>query len=507
MNLINTKLSIAAIAAIFAGIIAFPQAAQAQTTAEVAPAPKDAPAAQAASGTAPVDIENMNLKVVGQEGSAKPVNVQQEVNQEEVIAKVGNTEIKIKDITAKLESLPPWIPRDAIKRDEKLKILDRLVKEVMIDLEIKEKKFEDDAKVKDVIAEIVKKIEFQNFIENEIKNNIKEPSEADIKDFYDKNAARMNGAPLEQAKPQIVQFLKNQKAEDYFNPFLKKLCADYELKTDEAAIQKIKTLDKLEEKDLSTEIFKMKGGGVTLGDVKKLVNVDKIMNPGKPMANFQDDKVLGVIVDNILKSAILTKAAVEAGFTAEKNPKVAEDIKRFKETQLKRLYMEIGLEYKNNFTDEEKKNFFGEHKEEFGEAEKVRASHILVDSEEKAKEIEKKLAEGAKFEEMAKAESKCPSKEKGGDLDFFGRGQMIKEFEDAAFGAEIGKILPPVKTKFGYHIIKVTEKKAAKVPEYKEVEEKVVEKLKNSEKTATVKKFEEELAKKYKYEIYPDKIK
>jgi peptidyl-prolyl cis-trans isomerase C len=89
----------------------------------------------------------------------------------------------------------------------------------------------------------------------------------------------------------------------------------------------------------------------------------------------------------------------------------------------------------------------------------VRASHILVPTEKQALELKRKIDEGEKFHKVAKRFSTCPSKEQGGDLGFFGKGQMVPEFENAAFGAKAGKVAGPVKTQFGYHLILVTETK------------------------------------------------
>ena len=86
---------------------------------------------------------------------------------------------------------------------------------------------------------------------------------------------------------------------------------------------------------------------------------------------------------------------------------------------------------------------------------RVNASHILVKSEGEAYVILKALREGKSFEEMAKEKSLCPSKRKGGNLGWFGRGMMVKEFEEACFSGQKGKIIGPVKTQFGYHIIKI----------------------------------------------------
>ncbi len=96
-------------------------------------------------------------------------------------------------------------------------------------------------------------------------------------------------------------------------------------------------------------------------------------------------------------------------------------------------------------------------KREKGKAGKVRASHILVEKHSQAVEIIRRISEGADFAEMARQYSSCPSKKKGGDLGWFTRGQMVPEFERAVFSLNVGQMThEPVKTKFGYHIIKRT---------------------------------------------------
>jgi peptidyl-prolyl cis-trans isomerase C len=89
----------------------------------------------------------------------------------------------------------------------------------------------------------------------------------------------------------------------------------------------------------------------------------------------------------------------------------------------------------------------------------VHALHILVKTEQEAKEILSELRRGSTFERLAQMKSTCPSGKKGGDLGWFGRGQMVREFELTAFGLEKGKISEPVKTEFGWHVIKVLESK------------------------------------------------
>ncbi len=89
----------------------------------------------------------------------------------------------------------------------------------------------------------------------------------------------------------------------------------------------------------------------------------------------------------------------------------------------------------------------------------VRASHILVKTEEEAKNLKEGIEKGTiTFEDAAAEFSLCPSGSNGGDLGYFGRHMMVKEFEDAAFEGEIGKVTNPVQTQFGWHLIKVMDK-------------------------------------------------
>ena len=86
------------------------------------------------------------------------------------------------------------------------------------------------------------------------------------------------------------------------------------------------------------------------------------------------------------------------------------------------------------------------------------ASHILVDSEEKAQQLKSEIEGGADFAQLAKDNSSCPSSQQGGDLGSFGRGQMVPEFDQVVFSAPVGVVQGPVKTQFGYHLVLVTER-------------------------------------------------
>jgi peptidyl-prolyl cis-trans isomerase C len=111
--------------------------------------------------------------------------------------------------------------------------------------------------------------------------------------------------------------------------------------------------------------------------------------------------------------------------------------------------------------EQELQAFYDENAAMFRNDESVTASHILVDTEEKAEEIAEALKGDKSFEEAAKEYSSCPSSQNGGDLGNFTRGKMVPEFENAAFALDVDQVSGVVQTQFGFHIIKVTEKQDA----------------------------------------------
>lgn len=92
-------------------------------------------------------------------------------------------------------------------------------------------------------------------------------------------------------------------------------------------------------------------------------------------------------------------------------------------------------------------------------SEEIKASHILVETEEEAISLKEEILSGKSFEDVAAENSLCPSGARGGDLGFFGHGQMVSEFEKAAFDLKVGELSEPVRTNFGWHLIIVTDKK------------------------------------------------
>lgn len=129
-------------------------------------------------------------------------------------------------------------------------------------------------------------------------------------------------------------------------------------------------------------------------------------------------------------------------------------------------------------TDEEVRNYYDQNQAQF-EVDEVTAKHILVKEEDLAKDILKELKEGADFSELAKEHSTDGSAAQGGDLGTFGRGEMVPEFEEAAFALEAGELSDVVQTQFGYHIILVTDKNQGKKT-FEEAEQTIRSYLKNT---------------------------
>ncbi len=151
-------------------------------------------------------------------------------------------------------------------------------------------------------------------------------------------------------------------------------------------------------------------------------------------------------------------------------------------------------------SEEEMKTYFEENKESFDQKEQVKASHILVEDEATAKKVKEELDNGKDFAELAKEYSTDSSNAaNGGDLGYFGKGEMAEEFEKTAFALKAGAISEPVKTEFGYHIIKLADKKAEKAAEFEEHKEEIKELLFDQKVQAEYTNWMEE--KKAEYEI------
>ncbi|WP_246017858.1 peptidylprolyl isomerase [Mesobacillus subterraneus] len=211
--------------------------------------------------------------------------------------------------------------------------------------------------------------------------------------------------------------------------------------------------EKITKDDLNGKLTEMYGA-----DVLDSLITNKVI---EMEAEKQKVKVTGSEIDEEL-TRLQESYGGEAAFSAalEQNnvsiDRIREDIEIY-------LLAEKMIKPDLSISDEEITTYFEENKDSFGQKEQVQASHILVEDEETAKKVKEDLENGKDFAELAKEYSTDTSNAAdGGELGYFGKGEMTEEFEKEAFALEINAISEPVKTDFGYHIIKVTDKKAAK---------------------------------------------
>jgi peptidyl-prolyl cis-trans isomerase C len=175
----------------------------------------------------------------------------------------------------------------------------------------------------------------------------------------------------------------------------------------------------------------------------------------------KNDNVLAFLID----LQIVNKAA------EEKKVENSDDFKKRLAFTRKRLMMDslLASEGKAATTDEAMKKVYEEASKQITGEVEVRARHILVETEDEAKAVVEELKKGADFAELAKKKSKDPGASDGGDLGFFTKDQMVPEFSAIAFAIEPGKISDPVKSQFGWHVIKVEEKRNRAAPPFDQV--------------------------------------
>lgn len=193
---------------------------------------------------------------------------------------------------------------------------------------------------------------------------------------------------------------------------------------------------------------------------------------GQALMNPQGQKM--VLEQLINRKLLLAGARKEL---LEFDPEFKKQLNLMKEELLTKFAISRAIE-NVKVTDDEAKKFYDENPDRFNAGETVNASHILVDGKEKAEAILFDIKEGKiTFADAAKQYSSCPSKENGGELGDFGRGQMVKEFEDAAFAMNEGELSAPVQTQFGWHLILLNKKNENTVLSYEEIKDQLKEQL------------------------------
>ena len=261
---------------------------------------------------------------------------------------------------------------------------------------------------------------------------------------------------------------------------------------------------------------------------------------GEPVDEERLAEVRKEVLENLIRRELIFQASRKKGFAVEEteveaqlstlkerfpSPEQFETMMgqmNFTEDILKRQireqltiqkFVEAEIVDKIQVSDADAQSYYDENPDQFEQPEQVHARHILVKVEDGADEaakaeartrieaVEKDLKEGGDFAELAEEFSDCPSKSQGGDLGFFGRGQMVKPFEDAAFATKPGEISGIVETQFGYHLIRVEEGKVAGAEAFAEAKPRIQQMLKNRRIKDALDTYIEDMEKQAEIEI------
>ena len=252
-------------------------------------------------------------------------------------------------------------------------------------------------------------------------------------------------------------------------------------------------------------------------DKELKVHLERVSRQGKQISEEQITALKKDVLEGLIEREILYQESQKAGIKIDDqkvNDQMAGIRKRFpNEEEFKKALASMGLteeEVRTQIqrglairglidqkvankivvTDEETKAYYDGNPQLFKQPEQVKASHILIKVEptadeatkaaarKKIEDIRKKLTDGGDFAELAKEYSEGPSAPKGGDLGYFRRGQMVKAFDDTAFSMKINEVSGLVETRFGYHLIKVYDKKPEQTLAYADVKDKIAQRLK-----------------------------
>ncbi len=189
----------------------------------------------------------------------------------------------------------------------------------------------------------------------------------------------------------------------------------------------------------------------------------------RPMADTPQGKK--EMLDSLIMRELILQQAAKDGI--DKSPEVDAKLADLKKRIIVDTYLKKKVETDAKLTDDQLKKFYDQNLDKFKTGEQVRASHILVKTEQEAKQILAQLKAGAKFEDLAKSKSIDSSASKGGDLGWFGKGNMVPVFEKVVFGLKEGQVSGIVKSEFGYHIIKLTGKRPAGIRPFDEVKDQI----------------------------------
>ncbi|MEW6409119.1 MAG: peptidylprolyl isomerase [Nitrospirota bacterium] len=249
-------------------------------------------------------------------------------------------------------------------------------------------------------------------------------------------------------------------------------------------------------------VAEVNGTKITVEEFKK--QFEQIPDFAKPLLSTPEGKRR--FLEELVNKELIYKEAMKQGLDKDKD--YIARVEDFKKAALLDIVLQREIEAKVSIKDEDVKKYYDTHPDEFKANGKVRASHILVGTEAEAKKIKERLRKGEDFAKLAvKFSQDRETAKRGGDIGLFGRGQMIPEFEQAAFNLKVGEVSDIIKTQYGYHLIKLTDKKAGKPLEFSIVSDALRQKLSRAKQKEAFETWLADLKKNAKITVNEDVFK
>ncbi len=255
---------------------------------------------------------------------------------------------------------------------------------------------------------------------------------------------------------------------------------------------------KSEAKKEGKVLAEVNSGTITTGDFdRELKNLPEYL---KSMAETPQGRK-EMLETMVIRELILQQASKDG---IDKGADIEEKLQDLKKRLIVEAFLKKKVEAESKVSDEDMQKFYQQNKEKFKSGDQIKASHILVKTEKEAKEILAQIKGGGNFEELAKKSSVDSSATKGGDLGWFGKGSMVPAFEKAALALKEGQISEIVKSDFGFHIIKLTGKRAAGIRPFEEVKDQIKGAIMPTKQQEVFQKIKDELKKSAKVSIKDD---
>jgi peptidyl-prolyl cis-trans isomerase C len=247
-------------------------------------------------------------------------------------------------------------------------------------------------------------------------------------------------------------------------------------------------------KDVKT-LAEVNGKNITSADFER--EVKNLPDYLKAMADTPQGRK--EMLDTMVIRELILQQATKDGI--DKGKDIEDKLQDLKKRLIVEAFLKKKVESDAQLSDAELKKFYEQNIDKFKAGEQVKASHILVKAEKDANDILAKIKAGGNFEELAKKHSVDSSAAKGGDLGWFGKGAMVPPFEKAAMALKEGQVSGIVKSDFGFHIIKLTGKRAAGTRPFEEVKDQIKGALLPSKQQEIFQKIKEDLKKSAKINI------